>query len=217
MKEIIEIPFGAKNSELRGWEYTIPEGMEATIVDNKIVVKNKESEDEKIRKGLIEYIKDQQSTFISAPDCRDKYEEEENNKYNSWIAWLEKQCEQKPTDEEMKILLQTEYEKGRADAIEQTSTWSEEDEAIYYGVIETEQYMLDVVNGTKKFDVGNLSIKKECTRELNWLKSFKERYTWKPSDEQIKALKEACDKYWEPDGLDPLYTLYQDLKKLREE
>ena len=31
---------------------------------------------------------------------------------------LEKQDEQKPTDEEMKILLQTEYEKGKADAIE---------------------------------------------------------------------------------------------------
>ena len=53
----------------------------------------KESKDEKIRKELIEYIKDQQSSFISAPDCRDKYEEEENNKYNSWLAWLEKQGE----------------------------------------------------------------------------------------------------------------------------
>ena len=50
---------------------------------------------ERIRKELIEYVKDQQSSFISAPDCRDKYEEEENNKYNSWIAWLEEQG--KPT------------------------------------------------------------------------------------------------------------------------
>jgi hypothetical protein len=40
LKEI-EIPFGAKDSELCGWEYTIPDGMEATIVDNKIVVKKK--------------------------------------------------------------------------------------------------------------------------------------------------------------------------------
>lgn len=51
----------------------------------------KESEDERIRKELIEHVKDQQSSFISAPDCRDKYEEEENNKYNAWIAWLERQ------------------------------------------------------------------------------------------------------------------------------
>jgi len=37
---------------------------------------------------------------------------------------------------------------------------------------------------------------------------------WKPSDVQMQALKEACDKRWEPDGLDPLYTLYEQLKKL---
>lgn len=58
----------------------------------------RESEDERIRKELIEYVKDQQSSFISAPDCRDKYEEEENNKYKSWIAWLEKQGGQKSTE-----------------------------------------------------------------------------------------------------------------------
>lgn len=40
MKEI-EIPFGAKGSELKGWEYTIPEGMEAEIKDGKIVVREK--------------------------------------------------------------------------------------------------------------------------------------------------------------------------------
>lgn len=37
---------------------------------------------------------------------------------------------------------------------------------------------------------------------------------WKPSEEQMKALKEATDKHWEPDGLHPLYTLYNDLQKL---
>lgn len=40
------------------------------------------------------------------------------------------------------------------------------------------------------------------------------RKEWKPSEEQMVALKEACDKHWEPDGIEPLYTLYQDLKKL---
>lgn len=43
MKEI-EIPFGAKDSELKGWEYTIPEGMEAEIKDGKIIVKEKKPE-----------------------------------------------------------------------------------------------------------------------------------------------------------------------------
>ncbi len=49
----------------------------------------------------------------------------------------------------------------------------------------------------------------------NWLISLKERYTWKPSDTQMKRLKEACDEHYEIDGLDPLYTLYEDLKKLK--
>lgn len=57
MKEI-EIPFGAKDSELKGWEYTIPEGMEAEIKDGKIVVREKQPEltefEEKV-KELIGY------------------------------------------------------------------------------------------------------------------------------------------------------------------
>lgn len=61
--------------------------------------------------------------------------------------------------------------------------WSEEDEYCLDGAIETEQYMLDVVNGIKKFDVGNISIKEECTRELNWLKSLKNRVQPQPQQE----------------------------------
>ena len=71
----------------------MPAGKQSILDD--IFPELTESEDEKIRKELIEHVKDQQSSFISAPDCRDKYEEEENNKYNSWLAWLEKQGEQK--------------------------------------------------------------------------------------------------------------------------
>ena len=56
--------------------------------------------------------------------------------------------------------------------------------------------------------------------EIAWLKSIKDRLQpqsqWKPSDGQMKALKEVCDEHWEQDGLDPLYKLYQDLKKLME-
>lgn len=53
MEKTIEIPFGAKDSELNGWEYTIPENMEAEIKDGKIIVREKENEDEKIRKQII--------------------------------------------------------------------------------------------------------------------------------------------------------------------
>lgn len=40
--------------------------------------------------------------------------------------------------------------------------------------------------------------------------------TWKPSDEQLKALKEAVDEHFDIDG-GALWHLYEDLKKLREE
>lgn len=59
-----------------------------------------------------------------------------------------------------------------------------------------------------------------CTQKLqkqiaNWLKSLKDRYTWKPSAEQMKFLW----KYAEQNNYDGsiLTSLYNDLKKLRQE
>ena len=46
MSKIIEIPFGAKDSESKSWEYTIPAGMEAVIEDGKVIVREKESRTE---------------------------------------------------------------------------------------------------------------------------------------------------------------------------
>jgi len=55
-QEKIEIPFGACDSELKGWEYTIPEGMEAVIENGRVIVRQRESEDERIRKHLIDVV-----------------------------------------------------------------------------------------------------------------------------------------------------------------
>lgn len=114
------------------------------------------------------------------------------------IAWLEKRGEQNP--------------------------WSEDDEAIYYGVIETEQYMLDVVNGIKKFDVGNISIKEDCTREIDWLKSLRPQSTWKPTEQQMKVLNEVINfaadhgtMRWNDYIYNVLKGLREQLKKLRDE
>lgn len=76
----IEIPFGANDSELQEWSYSIPEGFRAEIEGDKVVIK----------KG-----------------------------------------EQKPTDEEMKELLRTEHEKGRADVLtemQKSVAWNKEDD-----------------------------------------------------------------------------------------
>ena len=66
-----------------GKEYTIPEGYEAKIEDGKVIVRKKVSEDETIRKELLD--------FISSPDVSRMLDEEKQAK---WFAWLEKQKEQ---------------------------------------------------------------------------------------------------------------------------
>ena len=90
-KENKEIPFGAKDSELYKFEYTIPEGYEARIENGKVIVTKKDSEDERIRKELIEYLthRSEVTGFIDEDkDCK------------RWIAYLEKQKEQKPVHTE---------------------------------------------------------------------------------------------------------------------
>lgn len=91
----IEIPFGAYDSETLGWTYTIPKGYTAKIEDEKIVVKKEELEDEKIKKSLVKFLK----SLPIKHRCEYAASELEN-----WLAWLEKQKEQKavePSDDEL--------------------------------------------------------------------------------------------------------------------
>ena len=94
----------------------------------------------------------------------------------------------------------------------------------YYPIILDEEYKL--VDGAHRlvhaYIDGKTHIKGVIIRDDQWPEpdydENKEcQNRWKPSDEQMEALKKAYDEHWEPDGLDPLYTLYQDLKKLRDE
>ena len=58
----------------------IPKGYEAKIVDNKVVLKPKESEDERIRKELIDYFRDPSETKVVT-----------QAKFREWYDWLIKQ------------------------------------------------------------------------------------------------------------------------------
>ena len=95
---------------------------------------------------------------------------------------------------------------AKKEVMKYLSKWNEEDED---KIVLIEKAIYSLVNDGITFT--------DATRLCDWLKSLRPQNTWKPSDKQMKLLKEACDQHWEPDGLDPLYTLYQDLKKLREE
>ena len=151
------------------WEYTIPYGMEATIVDNKIIFKKKESEDERIRKEIINFIK------VSKPNW------ENYRDYSSWITWLEKKGEQKPTDEEIIEILRTEYEKGRADAItEMRKPWSEEDTIALNRII---AILVDASEVKCWWEVYRLIEKEEMIRLTDFLNSLINRVQSPPKQE----------------------------------
>ena len=146
--------------------------MEEDIIKIFPELKESESDDERIRKALIEHVKG-----IYKGCCT----EEASKERDMFLAWLEKQGEQKPT-------------------------WSKEDERHFSWLIE------HLGQSAGLYD--NL---------IDWLKSLKERYTWKPSDEQIKVCKEVYVDILATKGFDldtvnnELNRLEEKLKKLREE
>lgn len=145
------ISFGASDSELIHQEIFIPEGFEATIDGNKIILTRIENKDERIRKWLIDTLNGYHHLF-----------EEGGITKEDMLDWLEKQDEQNPTDEEMKTILRTEYEKGRADAIaEMQKEWNEDDEKRLQSCIN----ILKAKSLMGKVDTANTM----------WLKSLKER------------------------------------------
>lgn len=177
MKEFIEIPFGAKDSELIKFEYTIPEGYEAIIENGKVIVKKMESEDEKIRKEIVRFIQMEVENEIVG---------------NKWLAWLEKQGEQSIkmralfAADKLASAEMTGRLKERKEIIDNPEkyglckkpAWSEEDEKHRNAAICACSYMIEYFeNSTKIYEDAN-----------DWLKSLKPQPQWKPSEEQLNAL-----------------------------
>ena len=125
----------------------------ANRVIEEIFPELKESEDDTIRKELIEYHK-AQAFLYGKP----------NNKHVKFVAWLEKQGEQKPkkcmyfnadyTDEERKVLCDGCEEECE---LRQKPTWSEEDKIHYNKCL---SYL------------ESISPRKE---DIEWFKSLKDR------------------------------------------
>jgi len=116
-----------------------------------------ESEDESIRKHIISVLEDCWQTCKNIDYDSSRIQED--------IAWLKKQHDPHVTDAEMKEVLRTEYEKGRADAIaEMQKEWSEEDKAMLKETLA----LIETVEDINKAEDGFLSVKM-------WLKSLKRR------------------------------------------
>ena len=94
--------------------------------------------------------------------------------------------------------------------------WSEEDE----------NAIKVLMNIIRKSEIIDSIIYTDSLKEklYNWLKSLKDRYTWKPSDEQMKVLDEVLNfaanhesPYWNYYIFETLNNLIRQLKKLKEE
>ena len=216
--------------------YNIPQGYEARIEGNKVIVEAKENEDE--RTWIINYLNNRilNSTIIA---------EKENLK--KAIAWLEKQGETSP-------VLSNSSNIGK---VEQKPAWSEEDEKLVKNLIstlsnlyarnliekETKEKYINLLKPIKdrvqpqpkqewsEEDESHIRYLIECLEHckkgvsltmttptaqeyIDWLKTLKHQNTWKPSAAQMYALKqEVEDKIYSGVSSD-LSSLYHDLIKL---
>ena len=214
-KEIIEIPFGAKDSELVEATYFIPEDMGAVIDGNKVIIRKKESEDEKIKKEILEYFYQFENGELRGVDI------------TSWIAWLEKQGEQKAVDSSQTCKMETlmtldeaiehckkkscddtacgkEHKqlaewltelKGYRGSVAQEAqkpAWSEEDErnASYICAAINCYYIL-------REERNNTNGQEDLNKARNWLynklKFLRPQSHWKPSDEQMRVLEKVVN------------------------
>ena len=203
------------------------EGIQNWVNEN--VPELAESEGEQIRKEIIRVFKGEIS-FTS---------EKENEKY---IAWLEKQKPDGWSEEDENMCLDliqyfvdgyglehnlaytVDWLKFLKDRVgcevncTTTKQWSEDDERIRKSLIAS----LSRISADTRTD--STSPNYSYPKEIDWLKSLKERYTWKPSEEQIGALEHFVRSIGESGFVSPyegntnlVYSLLSELKKLREE
>lgn len=93
--------------------------------------------------------------------------------------------------------------------VEPNPTWSEEDEEIYRKCI----------CAMRASACGFPEEEKFVEQVDNWLKSIKDRYTWKPNNAQMDAIKDAIDYLGRDTKIvrKHLMSLYEQLKKLKVE
>jgi len=180
-------------------EIEIPEGYEARIEGNKVVLELRESEDERIRKDLVNVI-----TWLKAnPKLSSQYY---HDRYDGMLAWLEKQVDvEAEIEKAYKNADEVQYRKGFEDGVASVkpTEWSEEDiDAIAIFLHDNSEGML-------------WSTAERLAKGLTE-KLFRPQLHWKPSEDQIKALRKAVNKLAYTDVADSvtLSIMYDNLKKL---
>ena len=171
----------------------------------------KESEDELIRKRLINLIKELAANKDAIP-TEGYFVDGQDKKY---IAYLERQKD-KMTAKEFEnsdlfqLKLKTQYANGYQDGLAQkeqkTAEWSEEDEKCLNELIHFFESMLNYLATEERHN--------ENRKWLEFLKSLRPQSHWKPTFEQMQALNEAKNEFEGSSDWDSLDSLYDDLQKL---
>ncbi len=200
------------------------EGIQNWVNEN--VPELREGRDEEIRKALINVFathKDYEMFFgVSVKDIHAWLERQDKQRANlinidamvlKYSNTREKETNSLPVNCQIRS-----YRQGINDALnlslniekqgEQNPAWSEEDDR-------TLGYLLAVLEDGIPTDSGKME------KIVDWLKSLKKRYTWKPSDEQIKAIRLARSFVTDDFGDNPtlseiLIELEKQLNKIKD-
>ena len=174
-----------------------------------------ESEDELIRKRLINLIKELAANK-EAIHTEGYFVDGQDKKY---IAYLEKQKEQKPVEE---INIDALLTADRLASAEMTGRLKERNEILKspdkYGLQQPAEWSEEDENMIRSLILG---IDKyaffagiESKKIINFLKSLRPQPHWKPSEKQMQALNEAKNEFECSFDWDSLDSLYDDLQKL---
>ena len=180
--------------------------------------------DEQTRRNLINFLKSLGATEIPQAS------------YNRYIAYLEKQGEQKPKFKVGDVIRRksdgleakvVNLVNGSAEA--QCSDWTQFILDEQWELVEQEPTEWSEKDEKQRRQIERIASNNGCTKKLqeqihNWFESLKKRCipqnTWKPSEEQMKALEFYIEKgFIDKEGCfgKCIIKLYEQLKKLMEE
>lgn len=194
----------------------------------------RESEDEKVRKEIIDYCHERLNTTYGAlPNIET---------VKKWLAWLEKQgkkevansenaCkgEQEPKSYKDAEEASAEYRKFREECgIKDPVMLDEIEEAYYNGATSrkpvdwSDEDEENLQHCCMAISVDSLHTYEDKQDMESWLQSLKNRCIWKPTKEHVKAVRLARSFVTDDFGEHPMLSetlidLEEQLKKLREE
>lgn len=195
-------------------EIEIPEGYEAKIKGNKVIIERLKSENERIRKEIIRLI--QGGGYVLT-----KVKEE-------MLSYLENQKEQTPAEwseenkEIMHDIIKYHYDQGEISS--KHNKWASWLEHKYFSLQShwKPSENKDVYEiAYERYPINNRLVR-EVTKDINedTRDGFIDGYNycnsthWKPSEEQMKALGQTIVFYKDNPAIEQLQSLYDKLQKL---